>query len=248
MARKPSKAKRQQSLEDALVNVMIATTEDYRDFTYRLGLRVSEAVLRLSLLLMDENSSSIARNEAIAELYSVLDDYREEFIQKLRETSEKALSDLSGQDYFGRVLYTAEQESTLENTLEEAYDYFEEIFIPIMFELVKLSNGSQEDRNDKALGATLAQLSNNLEYFLRRHVEAQMSLIINLTVIGFSEPYGVELWKWNNRPELTESGTCDHCKSLANGGIRDEGIYTLDTLPLLPVHPHCVCIIIPLIP
>lgn len=248
MARKLSKKKRQQHLEDSLVDIMMAEHEEYLAFIQDYSEKLTAAFNEAALLAGSNDVSKEESREAITSLIQVLGDYRDTFKEMLVKTSQKASSGVLGQDYFERVVYIADEKDSIEKDIEEAYDYFEEIFISILLELEEINSGTTSIEAQDKLITNLVAMRERLVYFLRRHVEAQMSLIVNLAVIEASQQYGVELWKWNNRPELTESGTCDHCKSLAVGGLENEGIYTLETLPLLPVHPHCVCVVIPLIP
>ena len=254
MARKLGKKKRQELLDELLVELMKDTHNDYLRFVEEYSIKLESKFNEVALLKASSTISIIVRNRQIAqatsELLTILYEYQEAFRTKLSDTMSVVMEEVLGQDYLERVIYTAEDNTAIVGAIEGAYDYFEEIFSPILLQLTMLDSTSMlSETQENELVATLITMRDRLSYELRRHVEAQMSLIVNLGIIEASkELYGISLWKWSNRPELTESGTCAHCKSLAEGGIGSEGIYTLETLPLLPVHPHCVCVVLPVIP
>jgi hypothetical protein len=251
LAKELSKKERQQALEDLLVGVMETTQKEYKafieDFSERLEGKLNEIIILKTSQDQRITSNLIAYQRAIMELYELLEDYREEFRRLLQSTFADVFSQASGHTYYDKVENTIEDTGTFQNNIEEAYDYFEEIFDSILVEMDAIDSSSLSDKSTNELVATLASIRDRLVYFLRRHVEAQMSLIINLAIIEASRQLGTTYWKWCIRPELTASGTCERCRGISEGGIGDEGIYALEDLPLLPVHPHCVCVVIPVV-
>lgn len=250
MARKKDKKKRQQELEDALVALMTAQNHKYHRFTdnYTVLLDgfVNELIVNLADPKLDTFASlQVRQYEAIRKLQATLIDYQEEFSNMLSDSMEEALEETMRQLFPNKAIPSATDNAYLQQVIAEAYDYFEEIFLQLLLEIESIAVGTIPSSED--IVTTIQKLRDRLSYTLRRHIEAQMAAIINLAVIEASKQYEIEVWKWCIRPELTESGTCADCRDLAEGGIGNEGLYTLSTMPLLPRHPHCVCILIPYI-
>lgn len=250
MARKKDKKKRQQELEDALVALMTAQNHKYHRFTDRYTVLLDGFVNELIVNLADPKldtfvSLQVRQYEAIRKLQATLIDYQEEFSDMLSDSMEEALEETMRQLFPNKAIPSATENDYLQQVIAEAYDYFEEIFLQLLLEIESIAVGTIPSSED--IVTTIQKLRDRLSYTLRRHIEAQMAAIINLAVIEASKQHEIELWKWCIRPELTESGTCADCKDLAEGGIGNEGLYTLSTMPLLPRHPHCVCILIPYI-
>lgn len=250
MARKKDKKKRQQELEDALVALMTAQNHKYHRFTDRYTVLLDGFVNELIVNLADPKldtfaSLQVRQYEAIRKLQATLIDYQEEFSYMLSDSMEEALEETMRQLFPNKAIPSATENDYLQQVIAEAYDYFEEIFLQLLLEIESIAVGTIPSSED--IVTTIQKLRDRLSYTLRRHIEAQMAAIINLAVIEASKQHEIELWKWCIRPELTESGTCADCKDLAEGGIGNEGLYTLSTMPLLPRHPHCVCILIPYI-
>ena len=248
MARKKDEEKRQQEIEDALVALMTAQNHKYHRFTDRFTVLLDGFVNELIVNLADPKLDAFAilqvsQYEAIRKLQAALIDYQEEFREMLLESMSDTLEETLGQLFTNKAIPSATDNAYIEQVIAEAYDYFEEIFLQLLVEIEAIAVGTIPSTED--IVTTIQKLRDRLSYTLRRHIEAQMSAVINLAVIEASKQHEIELWKWCIRPELTESGTCADCRELAEGGIGNEGLYTLATMPLLPRHPHCVCILIP---
>ncbi|WAX15544.1 hypothetical protein EG103P1_00080 [Enterococcus phage EG103P1] len=247
MARKMGKKKRQELLEAFLTDVMIDTQKDFADIIGRYSPQLEAVVDKIIIEAMKESPDYmlIQDSKSLLEYYTSVygTAFKEELTKAFTEVAEKVV----GHPSLGEGIASVDITNAIQEIIEEAYDYFFSILLPILYELEGVATGTVVLGESQGKLAHLEQLRDNLLYFLRRHIEAQASVIINLAVVEASKQYEITLWKWSNRPELTVSGVCEHCKSLAHGGIRNEGLYTLETLPLLPVHPHCVCIIVPVI-
>lgn len=245
------KDKKQQLIEDALVAIMTANSEKYHRFTDSYTVLLDGFINELIVNLADPKLDAFAvlqvkQYEAIRKLQLTLLDYQSEFEEMLLDSMRETLEETLRQVFPDKAIPSATENDFLRETIAEAYDYFEELFLQLLIELEGVAVGNIPSTED--IVTTIQKLRDRLSYTLRRHIEAQMSAVINLAVIEASKQYGVKLWKWNIRPELTESGTCSDCRDLAEGGIGNEGLYTLATMPLLPRHPHCVCILIPVLP
>lgn len=247
MARKMGKKKRQELLEAFLTDVMIDTQKDFADIIGRYSPQLEAVVDKIIIEAMKESPDYmlIQDSKSLLEYYTSVygTAFKEELTKAFTEVAEKVV----GHPSLGEGIASVDITNAIQEIIGEAYDYFFSILLPILYELEGVATGTVVLGESQGKLTHLEQLRDNLLYFLRRHVEAQASVIINLAVVEASKQYEITLWKWSNRPELTVSGVCEHCKSLAHGGIRNEGLYTLETLPLLPVHPHCVCIIVPVI-
>ncbi|WFR76870.2 hypothetical protein P9166_13200 (plasmid) [Lactococcus lactis] len=248
MARKKDKKKRQEEIEDALVAFMTSQNHKYHRFTDSFTVLLDGFVNELIVNLADPKLDTFAilqvkQYEAIRKLQATLIDYQEEFREMLLESMSDTLEETMRQLLPNKAIPSATDNSYLEQTIAEAYDYFEELFLQLLLEIESIAVGTVPSTED--IVTTIQKLRDRLSYTLRRHIEAQMAAIINLAVIEASKQHKIEVWKWCIRPELTESGTCADCLALSEGGIGNEGLYTLSTMPLLSRHPHCVCILIP---
>lgn len=247
MARKMGKKRRQEVLEAFLTDIMLDYQKEFGEIIGRYSPVLKATVDSMIVQALSETPDYMELLDARATLENYTAMYgtafKEELSKAFTEISEKVVGHAS----FGEGLPSVDMTNAIRETIEEAYAYFFSILLPIVYELEGVATGTVVLGESQGRLEHLAQLRDNLLYFLRRHVEAQASVIINLAVIEASKQHEITLWKWSNRPELTVSGVCGHCKSLAHGGLKNEGLYTLDSLPLLPVHPHCVCIVVPVI-
>lgn len=247
MARKMGKKKRQELLEAFLTDVMIDTQKEFSNIIGRYSPQLEAVLDKIIIEAMKDspNYMNIQDSKSLLDYYTTIYGvaFRDELTKAFREVADRVV----GHPSLGEGIASVDMTNAIQELIEEAYDYFFSILLPILYELEGVATGTIVLGESQGKLDHLEQLRDNLLYFLRRHVEAQASTIINLAVVEASKQYEITLWKWSNRPELTVSGVCEHCKSLAHGGIRNEGLYTLETLPLLPVHPHCVCILVPVI-
>lgn len=248
MARKMGKKKRQELLEAFLTEVMIDTQKDFSQIVERFSPQLEAAVNRIIIQAVKEQPDFMEVQDARDNLEYYTTTYGVAFKEELTKAFEEVAKRVVGQPLIGEGLSSVDMTNAIQELIEEAYDYFFSILLPILYELEGVATGTVVLGESQGKLDHLEQLRNNLLYFLRRHVEAQASAIINLAVIEASKQHGITLWQWSNRPELTVSGVCEHCKSLAHGGIKNDGVYTIETLPLLPVHPHCVCVVVPVLP
>lgn len=248
MARKLGKKKRQELLEAFLSDLMIEFQGKFSTIIGRFSPQLEAPVNQIIIEALKDspNYLEVQSSKDLLEYYTTLYGvaFRDELTEAFTEVAERVV----GHHLIGEGSVSVDITNAIQELIAEAYDYFFSILLPIIYELEGVATGTVILGESQGKLNHLEQLRDNLLYFLRRHVEAQASAVINLAVIESSKQYGVTLWKWSNRPELTVSGVCEHCKSLAHGGTKNEGIYTLETLPLLPVHPHCVCVVVPVIP
>lgn len=247
MARKMGKKRRQEVLEAFLTDLMLDYQKEFSQIIGRYSPVLKATVDSMIVQALSETPDYVEMMDAKSTIENYTAMYGTAFKEELTIAFQEVAEKVVGHPSLGEGIVSVDMTNAIQELIEEAYDYFFTILTPILYELEGVSTrtvvlGESQGRLDH-----LQKLRDNLLYFLRRHVEAQASVIINLAVVEASEQHGITLWKWSNRPELTVSGVCEHCKSLAHGGLRNEGLYSLDTLPLLPVHPHCVCIVVPVI-
>ena len=85
-------------------------------------------------------------------------------------------------------------------------------------------------------------IANNQRYVTERIVRTESARAETEAAKQVIKAQGFKYVKW-----IDEAGACKACVNIAEGGdLKDEyGVYTLDDVPYLPVHPNCRCAITP---
>lgn len=133
----------------------------------------------------------------------------------------------------------------ISGSIEQARSKTYEILAAVISEIESIASMSVRDGVTAKDIQLLSDKKDSLLYQMRRHLEAFLSLAVNQGVTQASPLKGYTKWYWQIHPELTRSGTCQVCRDYSHGGQNRDGVYTVFDLPMIPVHPHCVCVLIP---
>lgn len=94
---------------------------------------------------------------------------------------------------------------------------------------------------------TIQDLISSMSFYLRRIAKTSATKQANQGLYDLYSRVGIEKIRWETRPEATPSGTCKECEGHAKGGRNFDGIYLLGEVPESPAHPHCACVLVPII-
>lgn len=238
-------------IERQLVRLMTDSHEDLGGLTLRLKVELNNLLSDYILEVAELRENDIAGlNDLTEQLYGdisvVLAPLLNEYLTMAEKAHREAVEAIIGQNYsLEEMLSVGMTDST--GSIEQAKQTTYNIIAALTSEISSIASRGLTNK-DGLTARDIRDLSDkkdSLLYQVRRHFEAFLSLMINEAVIQASPLVGVTRWFWQTHPELTRSGTCPTCKMHAQGGVDGDGIYTANDLPMIPVHPHCVCVIIP---
>lgn len=235
-------------LESTLIAIMVDTHKALDGLNARLkaDLSVLLSDYILAVASIPQGASGQLDNlttRLYGDIVDVLNPYLDEYEEMATEAHREALEAVVGQGSGTSGIMPEEMEEFL-STIAEAREKTASIVVAMMQE-ISLTSKQMVNQTSPQLLDGLVKAKDSLNYQLRRHLEAFLSLSINQGVVQGSEEKGYKKWYWQIHPELTRSGTCPTCKKHSVGGANSDGVYTLEDLPMIPVHPHCVCVLIP---
>lgn len=240
-------------MERELVRLMTDYHNDLGGLTLRLKVELNNLLSDYILEVADLRENDIAGlNDLTEQLYGdisvVLAPLLNEYLNMAEKAHREAVKAIVGQNYSVEELLSVgmtDSKGSIEQAKQTTYNIIaaltSEISSIVARGLTNKDGLTAKDIRD------LADKKDSLLYQVRRHFEAFLSLMINEAVLQASPLIGATMWYWQTHPELTRSGTCPTCKMHAQGGANGDGMYTSIDLPMIPVHPHCVCVLIPVI-
>ena len=88
----------------------------------------------------------------------------------------------------------------------------------------------------RKLRGQVAETVNNHRYVTERIVRTESARIQTQAQLDSFHKFDYQYCKW-----VAEPSACDVCKEISEGGRTGEGIYRVDDVPDIPVHPNCRC-------
>lgn len=167
-----------------------------------------------------------------------------EYIELAENAHREAVQAVLGQD-FELSAITGVGLLDISGSIDQAREKTYSIIAAMISEIEGIASMGVKDGFKAKDIQLLTDKKDSLLYQLRRHFEAFLSLVVNQGVTQASPLKGYTRWYWQIHPELTRSGTCQVCRDYSHGGQNRDGVYTIFDLPMIPVHPHCVCVLIP---
>lgn len=82
----------------------------------------------------------------------------------------------------------------------------------------------------------VADKVDNYRYVTERIARTESARVQTQAQLDSFHKFGYQYCKW-----VAEAGACRTCQSIAEGGNTGEGIYKVDDVPDIPVHPNCRC-------
>lgn len=238
-------------IERELVQLMIDSHEALGGLNLRLRVELnsllSDYILEVtSLSPNDVASFNILTQQLQDDISIVLAPLLSEYLSMAENAHDEALYTVLGHKYpSGDISIVGMTDTTA--SIEQAKQTTYNIIAALASEISSMAYGGLVNGFTASLISDLSDKKDSLLYQVRRHFEAFLSLMINEGVIQSSRLEGYTRWYWQIHPELTRSGTCTTCKGYSTGGVNNDGIYSEEDLPMIPVHPHCVCVLIPVL-
>lgn len=241
----------QEKYEEKLVALMLHWQSIIDDVQAELSSDVEDVVIEMMKDIARHETTWIMSFEGMKrldsfemELKGLMDSYSETLRESLLGAYRESFSTFVGQapTSGGDML---EDEAELLFSIEEAVTNFKGTFTMRINSLLIILRQQSVLEDNEVVFTNLIKETSTLLYQLSRHLKYQMSFYVNLGIIQEAYESGVEAVEWNTRPEMTVSGTCDSCLRKSRGGINESGIYPTKTAPIIPDHPFCVCVYIP---
>ena len=238
-------------IERKLVSLMIDYHDDLGGLILRLKVELnnllSDYILEVAALKPNDVAQlNFLTQQLQDDISVVLAPLMTEYLGLTQEAHDRAVEAVIGQnDKLEELLSVGMTDSA--GSVEQAKQTTYNIIAALASEISSIALRGLTDKNG-ITASTVRELTDkkdSLLYQVRRHFEAFLSLMINEGIIQSSPIMGYTQWYWQTHPELTRSGTCPTCKEHAQGGVNNDGIYSSHDLPMIPVHPHCVCVLIP---
>ncbi|MCD0434327.1 minor capsid protein [Lacticaseibacillus paracasei subsp. paracasei] len=88
----------------------------------------------------------------------------------------------------------------------------------------------------RKLRGQVAETVNNHRYVTERIARTESARIQTQAQLDSFNKFGYDYCKW-----VAEPSACDVCKEISEGGRAGRGIYRVDDVPDIPVHPNCRC-------
>jgi SPP1 gp7 family putative phage head morphogenesis protein len=88
----------------------------------------------------------------------------------------------------------------------------------------------------RKLRGQVAETVNNHRYVTERIARTESARIQTQAQLDSFNKFGYDYCKW-----VAEPSACDACKEISEGGRTGKGIYRVDDVPDIPVHPNCRC-------
>ena len=82
----------------------------------------------------------------------------------------------------------------------------------------------------------VAETVNNSRYVTERIARTESARIQTQAQLDSFHKFGYDYCNW-----VAEPSACDLCKGISEGGKNGKGIYRVDDVPDIPVHPNCRC-------
>lgn len=82
----------------------------------------------------------------------------------------------------------------------------------------------------------VAETVNNSRYVTERIARTESARIQTQAQLDSFHKFDYQYCKW-----VAEPSACDLCKEISEGGKNGKGIYRVDDVPDIPVHPNCRC-------
>ncbi|KMO50198.1 phage head morphogenesis protein [Lacticaseibacillus rhamnosus] len=82
----------------------------------------------------------------------------------------------------------------------------------------------------------VAETVNNSRYVTERIARTESARIQTQAQLDSFHKFGYDYCNW-----VAEPSACDVCKEISEGGKNGKGIYRVDDVPDIPVHPNCRC-------
>lgn len=238
-------------LEANLVALMVSSHEILDNLNFRLKAELNSLLSDYIIEVASLPEGAIYRIYGITEqlrmdIMTLIEPYLREYEQMVIEAHKEALEEVIGHVSESNAL---DSEGILSDALMVAQQAREKTVNILMVMISQLSDQAYQMSQQGVTAGSIDDLTStkdSLIYQLRRHFEAFLSFTINDSISKGASSSGFTHYYWQIQPELTRSGTCEVCKAHSKGGVNHDGIYSLDDVPMIPVHPHCVCILIPM--
>lgn len=238
-------------LEATLVALMESSHEALDGLNFKLKSALNSLLSDFIIEVATLPEGAIYRAYILAEqlrmdVMTLIEPYLIQYEDMLEEASEEAINAVLGHISESNGITHVE---SMENSYEIARQAREKTMSIIVAMISQLTDQAYQLSQGGVTAGVLDNLTStkdSLIYQLRRHFEALMSYTINNSISQTAEKNNYTHYYWQIRPELTRSGTCEVCKAHSKGGVDHDGVYTLEDVPTIPVHPHCVCILIPM--
>lgn len=88
----------------------------------------------------------------------------------------------------------------------------------------------------RKLRGQVAETVNNHRYVTERIARTESARIQTQAQLDSFHKFDYDYCKW-----VAEPSACDVCKEISEGGRTGRGIYRVDDVPDIPVHPNCRC-------
>lgn len=87
---------------------------------------------------------------------------------------------------------------------------------------------------------------NTADYIAKRIARTELSRVYNNANLSLYKAEGSKKVKWLDSTEraVGKSKVCEHCRKIAS---KNNGIYLIGEVPVIPQHPHCRCTIAPVV-
>lgn len=205
----------------------------------KLRVHIQEAVA--SLTLMDSNHDAYL-NEIMKDYYDSLVNHQVELINFAKEN---------------KIILTEVQEVAVNIATQFPYEKY-----PFVTALRKgtfyvgdklnilLSAKMLDGKSTVKLAKEIEKIFNTKKHIAQRIARTETSRILNQANKTVYQGAGISKVKWLDSTEAIKGSTkakalvCSECHNVAT---RNGGIYNINELPPLPLHPHCRCTITPIV-
>lgn len=242
----------QTELDANLVALMVSSHENLEGLNFRVQVELnsllSDFIIEVSSLPEGATYKVYQLSEQLQmDVTILLEPFLREYENLVEEAYNDAVEGVVGQPEIKNGISTVRMMADPSILIQQAREKSVNILMVMLSQLSEQSLQASKSSISSNLIDDMTSTKDSLIYQLRRHFEAFLSFAINDGVSKAAAYQGFTHYYWQIQPELTRSGVCEVCKAHSVGGINRDGIYTLEDVPQIPVHPHCVCILIPLV-